>query len=312
MVANITVITVNYCTSKAILRGLDEVVRQLRTLQNSNYLIVDNASPDGSADELKTEIVQRGFEDVIEVIDAGRNGGFGFGNNIGFQRSQSKDHPAELLLFLNPDAVLSPNSLERLAGFLDKHADAAAVAPVLVDDDGTRQTSFFRFPGFWSEFDSALSLGFFRRLIAGRVVSLPVPEQPEPVDWVTGACFMTRASVYKQLKGFDETFFLYFEEVELFHRYHLNGHKAYAVPDIEVQHTGGVSTGLGDAARRRPGYWFQSRNYFFRKTRLGGPVLFLNLAVAFGYALRRLHHGIRGRKAVPPYFLRDLLRHLNA
>jgi N-acetylglucosaminyl-diphospho-decaprenol L-rhamnosyltransferase len=134
-------------------------------------------------------------------------------------------------------------------------------------------------------------------------------DAPERIDWCSGASMMVRREVLECVGGFDERFFLYFEEVDLCLRIKAAGWEIWYVPDSRVMHVRGQSTGvtvLDQKPRRLPGYWFESRRRYFVKHH--GP-LYAGLADAaavvsgsFGALKDKL-------KRVPPtpHLLRDLV-----
>lgn len=197
-------------------------------------LVVDNSSCDGSADMVAQEFPQ------IELIRSASNLGFAAANNLAFERAR-----AELVLLLNPDALLSPGSLRRACDHLDAHPRLAMGGARLVGRDGRAEPSGRQFPSLLNEalvlsglaarYPQSRWLGRFDRSwdASGRCV---------PVDWVPGAFALIRRQVLQQLGGFDERFFLYYEEVDLCRRLQQAGWQVWYWPDIEVHHSGGESS----------------------------------------------------------------------
>ena len=147
-----------------------------------------------------------------------------------------------------------------------------------------------------------------RRLLKRHVIAIETPEAPTRVGWVSGTSFVVRRTVLETAGLFDETFFLYWEEVELCYRIHKSGFCIYGVPEAIVQHSGGISTGMHDPSRRTPAYWFESRNHFFHVTGLARNLTLLNLAVTCGLVVQRTHQLIRRRSLNPPHFLHDFVK----
>lgn len=300
----LAVVTVNYCCADVLVRNLKATAGLIADAGGVWY-IVDNCSPDNSIAKLRSAL--QGVANA-ELIEAERNGGFGYGNNCVIEPVITGQIEADYVYILNPDAIPEPGSIERMTSYLDAHPEIGVVGSALVNLDGTPTESMFRFPSLLSEIEGALAIGPVSRLLARFRLPLPPLSVPGPVGWVSGASLMVRAEVLRSVGGFDEDFFLYWEEVELCHRIHKSGFTIHGFPSAKVRHIGGVSTGVNRHSRL-PNYWHQSRNLYFRKTGAAGPLLFLNIITAFALAAGRCWQWLRGKPGKPPHFLRDHLRY---
>ncbi|HKO20228.1 MAG TPA: glycosyltransferase family 2 protein [Acidobacteriaceae bacterium] len=301
----LAVVTVNYCCAGEILSRLESTAAQIENA-GGEWWLVDNKSPDNSADLLEAAVAKVPH---THLIRAERNGGFGYGNNQIINRVLSGEIAADYIYFLNPDASPEPGAIEAMMSYLDDHAAVGVVGSGLINEDGSHTASFFRFPSFWSEIDQALEFGPVSRLLRGYRVPLGAPNGAIAVDWVAGTSFMARSDVFRAVGGFDEDFFLYWEEVELCHRIKRAGFEIHGLPSAKVRHLGGASTGMHVRERRIPDYWHRSRNLYFRKTRTGGPLGLLNLATALSLATSRCLEALKGASPRHPRFLRDHIRH---
>jgi N-acetylglucosaminyl-diphospho-decaprenol L-rhamnosyltransferase len=200
-------------------------------------LVVDNASDDGTVDVLRSL--------PVETIALETNGGFARGCNVG---TEAGSNP--YVLFLNPDARLEPAALEGLASVLDVDERAGAVAPKIVEPDGSLDFSLRRFPRLRSGLAQAL---FLHRIFptapwVDEVIRDPSNyEAGHAVDWVSGACVLVRRSLLEAIGGFDESYFHYSEDVDLCKRIWESGHEVRYVPTAVAEHEGGGSlprTGL--------------------------------------------------------------------
>jgi N-acetylglucosaminyl-diphospho-decaprenol L-rhamnosyltransferase len=301
----LAVVTVNYCCAEDVIRRLETTAPMIARCQGE-WWIVDNKSPDNS-----TQLINNAIASIqnTHLIAAERNGGFGYGNNQVINRVLSGNIVAEYIYFLNPDATPEPDSIQAMVSYLDQHEDVGVVGSGLINEDGSHTDSMYRFPSFWSEIESALAFGPVSRLLRKRRQSLGRLEHAAPVDWVAGTSFMVRADVFRAVGGFDEEFFLYWEEVELCHRIRKAGFAIHGLPSAKVRHVGGVSTGMHRPDRRMPAYWHQSRNLYFRKTGTGGPLPFVNIATALSLALGRCLEFLKGAPARHPHLLRDHIRY---
>jgi len=191
-------------------------------------IVVDNGSFDGSADFLD------GAADVT-LIRAGANLGFGRACNLGAAQGNGAH-----ILFLNPDARLLAESLPGAAGYLDDPAHFATgiVGVQLIRADGKVQTSCARFPTVSGLVAGSFGLTrWFKRL--DFLMTDWNHAQTRPVDQVMGAFFLIRRALFQRLGGFDERFFVYFEEADLARRaVNLGFHSIY-LAEAQAWHRGG-------------------------------------------------------------------------
>jgi GT2 family glycosyltransferase len=175
--------------------------------------------------------------------------------------------------------------------------------------DGAPHRTAFRFPSIAGEFEASVRTGIFTRLLKPWVVTMELPQAEVQVDWTAGASLMIRREAIEAAGGFDEAFFLYFEETDLCRRAARAGWRTHYVPASEVAHIGSASTGM-KGWQRTPQYWFDSRLHYFVKNHGRAYAAAATLARISGsliYGLRRL---IQNKpQADPPYFLRDLCLH---
>lgn len=273
-------------------------------------VVVDNDS--GDAEQLSVAIEHHRWQDWVTLVRAPRNGGFGYGNNLGARTAQTL-WGSRWIHFLNPDTQVKPGALEALRNFLTAHPKAAMVGSRFLNQDGSPWPYAFRFPSLLSEFEGGLSFAPVSRLLARHVVPRVMGGAPALVDWVSGASVMVRADVLDALNGFDEGFFLYFEETDLCRRARAKGWQTWYVPDSLVVHIAGQSTGVtcrDQAPRRLPGYWFESRRHYFVLNHGRLLSVAIDLAALAGNALGRMKRRLQGRcRENVPGFLGDLWRH---
>ena len=220
-------------------------------------VVVDNASADGSADA-----IEAAFPD-LRVIRSGSNLGFAGGVNVALRASR---HP--LILLLNPDTRVLGDAIPRLIDYADAHPEAGIIGPRVLNTDGSLQSSRFRFPSLLNQALAATYLykllpesRFFNRERMGGRQTL----EPEPVDAVSGCCFLVRRSVLDAVGVLDEAFFMYAEETDLCYRAWRAGFEVHYAPVGEIVHFGGGSSRL--ASRRNFLEYRRSILRFFRKHR---------------------------------------------
>ena len=196
--------------------------------------VVDNASSDASANALEELPLP------IELVRNGQNVGFAAACNQG-----AADSTADYLLFLNPDTRLFPDTLAVVTRFMDgEPAAAIGVCGVqVVDRDGAPWISCARFPTLRVLFGEMTGL----RVVMPRVFpshQLTGAETPESdvVDQVIGAFYLVRRELFVRLGGFDERYFLYYEEVDFALRARQLGAATYFLKEARVFHAGNVSS----------------------------------------------------------------------
>jgi N-acetylglucosaminyl-diphospho-decaprenol L-rhamnosyltransferase len=221
--------------------------------------VVDNQSTDGTAD-----LVANLFPHV-HLIQNNHNPGFGAANNQAM-RAAAEQEPRYYFL-LNPDTLVRPGALCALVEFMDNNPQAGMAGARLVYGDGRFQHSAFAFPGL-----SQLLFDLFplpARLYESRANGryprrlYHAQGQPFPVDHPLGATMLVRRDVAEATGGFDETFFMYCEELDWCWRIHQAGWQIYTVPRAEIVHYGGESA-KQVPARSVISLW-ESRARFYRR-----------------------------------------------
>ncbi len=307
-----TVLTVilNYRTPDLTLRATQAALKAMQDLPGE-VLIVDNGSGDGSFDAIARGVEARGWDrdGRLRLLATGRNGGFGAGMNFGMRVGLSDGQRADFVYLLNSDAWPEAEAIRSLRDFMIDTPDAGIAGSFIQGEDGVAHQTAFRFPSAAGEFEMAARTSVVTRLCARSVVPMPIPKDNARIDWTAGASLMLRGDMLDRIGGFDETFFLYFEETELSQRAAQAGWQTWFVPASRVTHVGSVSTGQKTWARM-PGYWLDSRWHYFAKTRGVGYAAWATVTRVAGtliYDLRRLLQ--RKPQADPDFFLRDLTAH---
>ena len=303
-------VTVNYKTPDLTVQAVRTLVPQLEGI-SSKVIIVDNDSQDGSSDKIRAELSKENWGDKVSLLDSGRNGGFGFGNNCAMRVSFASDDPPEYVYLLNSDAFPDPGAIQTLVDWMDAHPKVGIAGSFIHDEAGDPFVNAFRFHGIASEFEGSVRFGPISKLLAdSSVVIDPMPARTSEVDWVGGASMIMRKQMLDEIGLFDETFFLYFEETELCLRAKRKGWSTWYVPEASVGHIGCASTGAYSTNRRQPNYWFDSRRYYYEKQ--FGKVYSnaADLAFLTGQTLWRVRRMVEGKpQRDPKFFVRDFLSH---
>jgi N-acetylglucosaminyl-diphospho-decaprenol L-rhamnosyltransferase len=301
-------VLLNWRTADMTLRALDALVPEVRAIPSARICIVDNDSRDGSFAKLQEGVRLRGLEELVDVVDSGHNGGYGFGNNVGIRRAIAAG--AQYVYLLNSDAFPDAGAVSELVKYLDAHPEAGISGSYTHGTDGTPHQTAFRFPTLWSEVDRGLRLGPVSRALKDRLVPMEVPDHTLEVDWLAGASMLLRTSMLEQIGLFDETFFLYYEETDLCLRAQRAGWRIAYVRSSSIAHIGSATTGMKDNRKPMPTYMFASRRHYLLKNHGRAYLWACNAAyaaTAMSFRARRIVQ----RKADEdrPGELADFIRH---
>jgi GT2 family glycosyltransferase len=238
---SLAIIIVTY-NSRAEIRGcLESVLRQAQA-GTTTVTVVDNSSPDGTANHV------RATWPVVQVIDAGGNVGFSRANNLAV-RATSSDY----VLFLNPDTVVRSGAISTLVNAVETDSSIAIAGPRMVDVDGMPEISWGPAISPWGEFrQKRLMNGYARRLprLVDYVTALS--RRDRDVEWISGACLLARRRDLEAVGLFDERYFMYTEDVDLCIGVRDRGRRVRYVADAEVVHLRGRSARHNaDTERRR-------------------------------------------------------------
>lgn len=194
--------------------------------------LLDNRSSDDTP-----QIIQRlaDADTRVEVILSDRNTGFGGGHNAILKRVASTYH-----IFCNPDIVMGPASIERLLAFLRRNRDAAITCPRVLYEDGRLQPLNRRYPTVFDLFlrrflPKVLEPVFKTRMDRYEMRDVGY-DHPYPVPFVSGALMACRTAALKEVGGFDERYFLYFEDADLSRSLQARGWQTLYCPEAVVIH----------------------------------------------------------------------------
>ena len=241
---SVAAVIVNYNAGQALL----EAVRSLASDRRVEWetVVIDNLSTDGSADAVEVAAPD------VRVVRNAENVGFGRAVNQGLRATQ-----AAFVLFMNPDCVLESGATGMLADVLRQHPDCALVGPKILDPDGRVQGSARGDPDMLTGVFGRTSV--LRRLLPGATLSQRNVVNVDDasikgslvVDWVSGACMLARRSAIDRVGGFDERYFLYWEDADLCRRLRTAGFHVRYAPAAVAVHQVGRSSATAPAASIR-------------------------------------------------------------
>lgn len=198
---------------------LSKCLEALESFSNTDFsmevIVVDNNSDDGRIDEFEKKF------NKIRFIRSGVNGGYAFGCNLGAGHASG-----EILMILNPDTIVNEKAVGYMLSQTRKHSEPSIVSCSQAAEGGTESKAYGRFP--------ALSL---RNL-------LPAKEKGAVIhpDWVSGSLMMMRKETFTMLGGFDEDFWMYYEDVDLCRRLRDRNGCIYFFNEISIVHRHGGSS----------------------------------------------------------------------
>lgn len=220
-----------------------EALERSKTNFPFEIIVVDNDSKDESLQYLEQVENQK----KIRLVRAGANLGYGRANNLGASQANG-----EYILILNPDVSVEPDTLQKMADFMDAHADIGILGPQLYFFNGQIQDSCRRFMNPSDLLIKRTPLGrfkYFKKRMDSYTMANSDHSRTQAVDLVTGACFMARADAFKKIGGFDERYFLFMEDADLCRKTWEAGLKVVYFPEARALHyhkrlSGGSFLGL--------------------------------------------------------------------
>jgi N-acetylglucosaminyl-diphospho-decaprenol L-rhamnosyltransferase len=245
------VIVVSFETREIVEQCLESVM----AAQPEETVVVDNGSSTGSA-----PLIRERFPDV-RVIVSSENVGYGAAANKGIAACSTPG-----VLLLNGDTVLEPKALRALGAYLAERPRVAMVGPKLVNLDGTLQRSAYGYPSPGDTLLRETGLHVIvRRLpvLRERFYQTSSHAAARRVPWVLGAALAIRRSAFETVGGFDTTYFLYDDEVDLCRRLENEGFETHFAPVTTVVHLGGASTSTRWPMLRRE-LFVSRRRYLMR------------------------------------------------
>jgi GT2 family glycosyltransferase len=299
-------------------RVVDLTVDCLRSLSveigrvpGAKVSLLENGTGGDSAERLQRAIEENGWSSWVELTVVHPNRGFTGGNNLLIRPALQSENPPKYVLLLNSDTIVKEHALDALVDFMDNHPRVGIAGSRMLWPDGGVRASPFRFLGVLTELDRGLRLGIASRLLSPWSAVPPAPSAAAPVDWVSGASMILRREALEEIGLLDEGLYTYFDDIDLCLRARRAWWETWYVPESQVIHLGGSSTGVTpQATKRRPAYWFQARRRFFLKSYGPAYTALADAAHLLGLSLWRLRRRIQGRPDLdPPHLLADSIRH---
>lgn len=220
----VSIIILSYNTKELLRECLKSLYKNLTEI-DFEVIVVDNASTDGTVEEIqKLKVNSQNCSSKVKIIQNDKNCGFSKGNNIGVKKAKG-----EYLLFLNSDTEIQDSGLAGMVEFLKSHTGVGILGGRLKNMNGSLQKSAGRFYTLFN---------VFLMLFGGEKIGMLrlSPSGVKQVDWVSGAFMLIRRELFEKLKGFDEHFFMYMEDMEICFRAKKFGFDTYFYPNVSVLH----------------------------------------------------------------------------
>jgi GT2 family glycosyltransferase len=244
---------VNYNAGAELRLALESIDRETRGAWQA--VVVDNGSSDGS-ETAALEFAQ------ARLVRNSANVGFARGVNQAVRECR-----ADRIVIMNPDCALLPGSLPPLMAALDGDPQCAIAAPLVLDPDGAPQGNARGDPDMLTGLFGRA--GLLRRVVPGlqvarrNVVAPGTDDAATAVDWVSGACMLVRRDAFVAVGGFDERYFMYWEDADLCRRLRAHGHTIRVVPAARAVHQVGRSSRTSTARSIRA---FHDSAYLYYST----------------------------------------------
>lgn len=240
---DLSVIIVTFNDSGHLKRCIDSVYKKFSPLSSWEIILVNND---------KRQDVQKLPVDFskIRLIDHGENVGFGSAMNMG-----AKIAKGEHLLIFNPDTEVVSNNISALLGEFSRDKDIGIVGGGVFSRDGNKQA--------WS---AGKEISFYdlvrNNLGISRSKDIWNSEKMTPCDWVAGTSMFIKKDLFDKIGGFDEEFFMYFEDMDLCRRVRKEGKKVVFFPEFKIYHGSGKSY---NDKRLQKSHYYDSMEQFFKK-----------------------------------------------
>ncbi len=292
-------ITIVSFKSKELLRGVLQSVLDSQTSYSWEVIVVDNGSEDGTVEMLQQEFLPRPEWNGRMVVVPNTNVGFGKGHNLALKQASG-----EYWLILNPDSKLFPNTIQELIDFLKSRPDVGMVTPKLIKADGTMDLACRRnLPNPWNALSKFLGLQKLfpnnKKFASYNLLYAPEDQEME-IEACNGAFMLLSPACKQAVKGFDEDFFMYGEDLDFCLRAGQAGFKIWYYPKVLCYHYKGQSSKLVSNWMLREFHkanWIYYRKHFQKRYNLlfNFMVWTANWAL---YAVKFVRNNLRKHKFV--------------
>lgn len=267
----VSIIIVHFNVKKELFNCIESII-STKPKVSYEIIVVDNDEKSGLRNKVKSKFSK------VKYIKSPANIGYGAGNNLG-----AKFANGEYFFFLNPDTIVFPNTVDELVSFMQKEKTTGILSPLLI---GTNGEPYQQGAKKLRVLEGIISLSFINKLIPNNPISKRYflsswnKKNVKEVDVVPGTALVIRRKLFEEIGGFDERFFLFFEEFDLCNRVKKLGYKIFILPSAKIKHIWGSSTKKSNLDLKK--IFKNSRFYYFRKHYGIFSALFVELFASFG------------------------------
>jgi len=267
----LSVIILSYNTSEITKRCLEQLVKSFeKTSFESEMIIIDNASSDASREMISTfsSNFSKNNVKVVSILNK-ENVGFPKGNNQGLKKANG-----QFVLFLNSDVMVGNLNWEKVFSYFEKEHRVGAMTIRLELPTGMIDPASHRgFPTVWNSFCYYLGLEkltakipLLNNLFGGYHLTYKNLHEAHEIDSPSGAFFLVRKEVIDNLGGFDETYFMYGEDLDLAFKLKENNYKVVYFPyemATHLKYSSGLKNGKRKSATKK--YFYDAMKIFYKK-----------------------------------------------
>lgn len=257
----------------------DLTLNCLETIYNKNWVnslevwVVDNASSDDSGTYIKKKFPE------VHLIENKKNLGFGKAHNQVFKKAFG-----DYFFVVNSDCEIEEKVFDEMIQFMSKHSECGLSSCKILGFDGNLQPNGGDLPLGRALFSWLFNLEFLGRMSSFHRNEPEYYEKAHEVGWVSGNFMVIKKEVLKKIKGFNEDYFMYFEDVEFCFRAKKAGFKVMIYPSVSLKHLSGGS--LDDPKFRQWSGEYKGLVIFYKQHFGSLPALFIRILVYLSTILR--------------------------
>jgi len=265
----LSIIIVSWNVSSLLTKFLRSIFEYTTDI-DFEVIVVDNASQDDTVEQIKTRFINELDAGKLKLLAEKENHGFSKGNNIGWHKSDGK-----YVWFLNPDMEFIEDSVSKMMSIIKEDGKLAAVGCQLLYEDRTVQPTVKNFPKLLDQILILLKLHHFIRTKSLKkylAKGFNYHDSAE-VDQIMGACILTKREILDKIKGWDEDYWLWWEDVDLCKKINDLGFKIKYTPKTSIIHYEGKSFEQLPSLNKQKRFNKGMRTYFRKHHGIGSYII---------------------------------------